>query len=411
MMKYLILLFILLISCQPASQKNGNKKPIDYNKFQSIAEENHVVGMTLLGYREGDVQFIYNYGYSDLNRKIKVDDNTIFFMASISKVITGIAIMKLIEERKIKNIEEDISKCLGYTVRNPKYPEIPITIRQLMTHTSGINDNGISDNFIAASYSPDPPSMKELFTPGGLYFSPDIWLNAAPGTRFEYSNFGTVLAGAIVGKVSGERFDEYINEEILKPLGMRGGFSIWNVKRINKVSVIYMLDDNRNPYITADNYKGNKPAPVDFSDYIPGTNPTILGPHGGLRTRAMGLARIMEIFVNGGVYNSKEEGNVRILNESTVDLILKIHWKGNGFYGLYRQKGLFIHITDDLIPGMRMYGHFGDALGLLSAMYFNPQNKFGIIFVMNGGDHIAGKSGFYRIEEQVFREGYRLLFK
>ena len=58
-----------------------------------------------------------------------------------------------------------------------------------------------------------------------------------------------------------------------------------------------------------------------------------------------------------------------------------------------------------------MYGHIGDALGLLSAMYFNPQNKFGIIFVMNGGYHVAGKSGFYKIEEQVFREGYRLLFK
>ena len=323
MIKHFILLFILLLSCQPACQKNDSIKPLDFKTLQSIAEENHVVGMTLLGYKDGDVRFIYNYGYSDLNRKIKVDDNTIFFMASISKVITGIAIMKLIEEGKIKSIEEDISKYLGYTVRNPKYPEIPVTIRQLMTHTSGINDNGISNNFIAASYSEDPPSMKELFTPGGLYFSPDIWLNAAPGTRFEYSNFGTVLAGAIVGKVSGKRFDEYINEEILKPLGMRGGFIIQNVKNINRVAVVYMLDDNRNPYISADNYNGKKPSSVDFSDYIPGTNPTILGPHGGLRTRAKGLARIMEIFINGGVYNSEEEGNVRILNESTVDLMLK----------------------------------------------------------------------------------------
>ena len=366
--------------------------------------------MTVVGYIAGDIRFVYNYGYSDINRKIKVDNNTIFFMASVSKIITGIALMKLIETGTIKSIDDDISIYLGYAVRNPSFPKIPVTIHHLMTHTSGISDNGVSYRFISTSYSPDPPSMKELFSPSGKFYNPDIWLNSPPGTKFEYSNFGTILAGAIVGKVSGKRFDEYVNDEILNSLEMRGGFTIQTVKNINLVAAVYRLDDKRNLYASADNYKGKKPAPIDLSDYVPGTNPTLLGPHGGLRTRAIDLAKIIEIFINEGVYSHKY-GSIRILKKSSIDLMMKPQWKGYGFYGLYKQKGLFIHITDDLIPGIRLYGHLGDANGLLSAVYFSFKKNFGIVFVMNGGDHLAGKTGFYKIEEQVFREGYRLLFE
>ena len=397
--------FIYQASCQKTESKN----PIDLKVLETIAQENFLVGMTVLGYRDG-VRFIYNYGYADIDREIKVDDSTIFFTASISKIITGIALMKLIESGTIKSIDDDISAYLGYTVRNPHYSIIPVKIRHLMTHTSGISDDGVSYNFISASYSPNPPSMKELLSITGSYYNDDIWLKAVPGSKFKYSNFGTILAGAIVGKVSGKRFDEFVNDEILKPLGMRGGFIIQNVKNIGKVAVVYRLDDNRDPYISAEYYNGKKPAPIDLSDYIPGSNPTILGPHGGLRTRVLGLAKIMEIFINKGVYRNGDD-YVRVLNESSVEQMLKTHWKGFGFEGLYKRKGLFIHITDDLIPGLRMYGHIGDVMGLLSAMYFNPERKFGIIFITNGGYHQKGSSGFYRIEEQVFRESYKLLFK
>ena len=315
LLKYSTSIFLSLTLCQPACQKNENEKPIDFKTLIAIAEENHVIGMKVLGYKDGDTRFIFNYGYSDISRKIKVDEDTIFFMASISKIITGMAVMKLIEEGKIKSIEDDISIYLGYRVRNPKYPEIPITIRHLMTHTSCISDEGVSYRFISASYSHNPPSMKQLFLPGGIYYNPDIWLNFPPGAKFEYSNFATILAGSIIGKVSGKRFDEFVNEEILNPLGMRGGFTIQKVKNINRVAVIYRLDDSMYPYVSADNYMGKKPAPIDFSDYIPGTNPTFLGPHGGLRTRIKGLAKIMEVFIYGGIYNSKED-TVRVLEKT-----------------------------------------------------------------------------------------------
>jgi hypothetical protein len=88
---------------------------------------------------------------------------------------------------------------------------------------------------------------------------------------------------------------------------------------------------------------------------------------------------------------------------------LNIQWSGNEMDGLYKQKGLFIHITDDLVPGVRLYGHKGDVPGLLSAMYFDPKKKIGIIYVMNGGSREIGESHFYTIEEQLFRTAYQYL--
>jgi CubicO group peptidase (beta-lactamase class C family) len=402
----IILVLFIFFSHAVGAQK---KTQAGIKNLRNIAEENHVVGMTVLGYSGGRMRFHYNYGYSDLDRKRKVNRNTIFFTASISKMITGIAVMKLIEEGKIRSIEEDISRSLGYRVRNPKYSRNPVNIRHLMTHTSGIDDSAISSKFIEESYSADPPEMKELLTPDGKYYDPAIWNNAPPGTVFNYSNYGAILAGTIIGKVSGKRFDIFVEKRIFRPAGINHGFTIHNVGDVDKVAVVYMLDENLNPYVAAENYKGEKPAALDFSNFGPDSNPAILAPHGGFRTDVRSLLKIMEVFLYRGVCRT-EKGVVRILSRQSVDLMLRSHWRNRNNSGFFKQSGLFIHITNDLIPGVRLYGHSGDAMGLLSAMYFNPRNNFGIIFIMNGGDHSAGDSGFYKIQEQVFRESYLILF-
>jgi CubicO group peptidase (beta-lactamase class C family) len=407
--KFLFIMLIILTLFNPASSVQ-KQSSIRLHNLHRIAVENHVVGMTVLGYSRGRIRFVYNYGYSDIERKIKVDNNTIFFMASVSKIVTGIAVMKLIEEGKIRSIESDIGNCLGFKVRNPKYPQNPIRIRHIMTHTSGINDSGISSEFIEESNSPDPPLMKELFFLHGKYYDPEIWYNAPPGTKYSYSNYGAILAGAIIGKLSDRRFDIFVNKKILQPAGINHGFTIHNVKDVEKVAVVYMLDEDMNPYVAAENYQGEKPAPLDFSNFGPDSNPAVLAPHGGLRTDVRSLVKIMEIFLNRGVCRTGK-GVVRILKAQSVDLMLRTHWSNKDNSGIFKRSGLFIHITNDLIPGVRMYGHSGDAMGLLSAMYFNPRNNSGIIFVMNGGDHTVGDSGFYKIQEQVFRESYRLLLR
>jgi CubicO group peptidase (beta-lactamase class C family) len=418
--KYLLLLtalMIITIDLDYNKAPEGERTIFDASrdrkytdKITSIAEKNKVVGMTVLGYKNGVVRFVYNYGYSDINRKIKVDDNTIFLVASITKVITGMAIMKLVETRKIMSIDDDISIYLKYKVRNPKYPDLPITIKHLMTHTSGLTDGGVSRIFFHASFSKNPPSMREALLPSGKFYNSGIWMDSKPGEIFEYSNFGAVLVGSIIGKVSGMRYDEYVNQNIIDPLEMRGGLTIDKVKNINRVAVIYRLDGSLNPYPRIDKYNGRKPSVPDFSGMIPGRNPMVFGPQGGLRTRIRGLEKIMEVFMNDGICYSTERP-VRILDKETIDLMLKTYWRGYGFDGLYKKKGLFIHITDDLIPGVKMYGHKGDAFGLMSDMYFSPSLDFGIVLIMNGGHHVKGESGFYIVEEQIMRSAYQMLFK
>lgn len=237
--------------------------------FKKIAEQNHAVGMTILGYKDDSVRFIYNYGYADIGRKIKVDNDTVFLIASISKTITGMALMKLFDSGLIESIDDDIGKYLGYSVRNPKYPNVPITIKQIMTHTSGINDSGMNNDFISASFSSNPPSLKEVLTPGGSYYNPEIWLDNAPGTFYEYSNLGAIIAGAIIGKVSGKRFDQFVNDEILKPLGMHGGFTIQSISNINKVAVVYQLDEDFVPHISGDDYGEENQNPLTLQAMIP----------------------------------------------------------------------------------------------------------------------------------------------
>jgi CubicO group peptidase (beta-lactamase class C family) len=256
--------------------------------------------LSVLGYTNGAIKFIRHYGYADLERQQLVNDNTIFYMASISKIITGMALMKAVEMGKIASLDDDISQYMGYRVRNPNFPDIPIKIKYLMTHTSSLSDSGVDFSFWQDSNSPSPPSLHELLVPGGKYYNDLLWRQTPPGQGFEYSNYGAVIAGSIIGKVTGERFDVFVAKHLLQPLGIRGGFSLQSVPDINDVAVLYELDSDNTPYAVDEQYHGVRPDPFDFSKYRPGTNPTVFGPFGGLRTRVLGLERLMEVFLNNG---------------------------------------------------------------------------------------------------------------
>jgi len=377
-------------------------------RIEAIARKHRAVGLTVLGYAKGAVKFVKNYGYADIERKIPVTNNTVFYLASISKTITGVALMKLVDAGKIKSVDDDISLYLGYRVRNPHFPKVPITIKMLMTHTSSINDDAIDPSFWLDSSQANPPSIRQVLEPGGAYFNDDFWLNLSPGTRFAYSNFNAVVVASIIGRVSGIRFDEFVRSTLLRPLGIEGGYLLQSVPDINQVAVLYGIDEDGEPFPVDEDYRGSMPKLNNLSKFRPDTNPTIFKPYGGLRTNVTGLEHIMEAFLNGGEFRNGKR-LVTMLRKKSVLNMLDTHWKGSGWDGLYKEKGLFIHITDDLVPGVRLYGHKGDVDGLLSGMYFDPKKKIGIIYIMTGGYHEKGESQFYTVEEDISRASYKFL--
>ena len=155
----------------------------------------------------------YSYGFADINQGTRASEETIYTLASISKVVTATAVMQLFEQDEI-DLDEDINQYLSFPVRNPHYPDEKITPRMLLTHRSGLawpndEDPDFYETYPNDSASPLFPWIKEYIVPGGSEYVSRIWKLIPPGTYELYSNVGAALLGHLVEAVSGDDFNEY----------------------------------------------------------------------------------------------------------------------------------------------------------------------------------------------------------
>ncbi|NTW31970.1 MAG: serine hydrolase [Bacteroidetes bacterium] len=380
-------------------------------QLENIFSYHQLMGMSVIAVCNNNIVYSGNFGTADFSRNIPVTDSTLYKVASISKTVTAIAFMKLYEQ-ELFCLDEDISNILGYVVKNPYYPDIAITPRMLLSHTSGINDCAAYSNFLQDTYSKKiPPDLAGLLSDTGFYRSLDLWQNKPPGTFFNYSNLNYGIIGTMIEKLSGQRFDIYCKQNIFEPLGISGSFNVQDINNIDNIAVLYRMKEGEWK-AQADNYKGIKPVSRDSLFYKIGSNGLIYSPQASLRISAYDLSKIMLMQMNSGVYKG-----VRILNDTTVALMQKPQWifngnNGDNFYGLFRSWGLgFQHTTnilnsDIVAPNYEMTGHIGDSYGLLSDMFFNSGKKIGLIFITNGSANTfewGNYSAFNAVEEDVFK--------
>lgn len=336
-------------------------------KLDNIAKEANAVGVSALICNKDEIIYKYFYGKRDIENNLDTVDGTIYRIASISKVIVGMGIMMLHDEGKL-NIYEDISKYLGYPVRNPNHPNIPITIEMVMTQTSSLCDG--EDEKLGYDGVNGPKfyvSLERLLTdPTYEYYTDKTFLKTKPGEKFCYSNFGCGILACIIEKVTNMYFTDFIIERLLKPLDIDGSFRIEDIKNTKMVASLYTEKHvlNRN-YEKFMNYQ--------FDRYPLGDN--FRGPAGGLFISGKDLSKIMRLLMNKGVFEGK-----RYLSESIMNDAREVHWQSDIPDGYYRKKGLQMAIMDNY--GDRLYGHTGDAYGLKSFMLFN--DDFGYIFFVNG---------------------------
>lgn len=402
---YLFILIIVLFLSQTASAQDSTL----IEQLLEIREEYSLIGFSVAVVHNNDIVFSEAIGLQDIGRNIQMEEDSKYRIASISKTITATALMQLYEQNLV-NIEADISNYLGYTVRNPYFPNQIITLKQLMTHTSSLRDGSGYYSFLSDSYGTDtPPAISEILLPNGDYYTSDMWSSAYPpgdSDGFSYCNLGSGILASVVELVSGQHFHQYCQEHIFDPLGMDACFNdLENISDINKVAVIYRWFDGV-PVPQADNYLGEYPDPIDY-DAIPlGHNGIIYSPQGGCRVSALDLSKFMIAHSNQGSYNGYS-----LLEPETVELMHDIHWSGWAMGGFYKMKGLHVHITEDLIVGEMLKGHAGEAYGLLSDMYFDEEYDYGIIFVMNGGIYDYGDLVFYDVEEDIYELLYESLIQ
>lgn len=369
-----------------------------------IQQQHQLAGLSVVVVKNGTFAFSKGYGLRDRSQNLPVNDSTIYRIASISKTITATAMLQLYEKGRLK-LDEDASSYLGFSLRHPKFATDIITVRMLLTHTSSLRDGNGYDRFLSATYSENPPpDIQDLIIPGHRYYTSDMWAgNFRPATHyFTYANINFGLLGTIVEKVSGQRFDIYCRENILTPLGITGSYNIQDIPDINQVAVLYRLQGST-WMPQAENYQGRKPAPRDLSQYIIGSNAVIFAPQGGLRISANDLAKFLFAQLNHGISQG-----VTLLADTTVARMQQPVWIDNGsngdnYYGIFKTYSLGMHRTGDLLPGEILYGHPGEAYGLISDMYFSVNRNYGIIFITNGGVWKQGtRSGWYDVEEKVF---------
>lgn len=303
---------------------------------------------------------VWSTGYGLTNREamIEASPDTIFLVASISKTITATAVMQCYEQG-LFDLEDDISAYLPFTLRNPMYPEDPITIRQLLgQHSSLGRDNIIAGvRLLPASIHPDGypvPFFEDLLLPGGPLYIPTIWSAERPGQQMNYSNFGFGLLGYLVEELTGERFDEYCRAHVFEPLGMLNTSFSFDDLPADRIACPYVYDDGK------------------YQRYI---HFTILDyPCGGLRTTIADLSHFLIAHLNGGMYRE-----VRLLSAQNTSLMHEIQFEnstGNTF-----QYGLGFQIWEDATG--TWVGHTGDLPGVASYMAFRNGESCGAMFFCN----------------------------
>jgi CubicO group peptidase (beta-lactamase class C family) len=179
--------------------------------YKKLAADNHFPGLAFGIVVDGKLVHTGNYGYTDIEKKIPVTSSSLFRIASMSKSFTAMAILKLRDEGKL-NLDDPASRFIP-ELKKLKYPTAdspPITVRHLLTHGAGFpEDNPWGDRQLA-------DTDKELME----FLNKQVSFSNPPGIAYEYSNLGFALLGKIVTNVSGKRYQDYIRENIWKPLGM-----------------------------------------------------------------------------------------------------------------------------------------------------------------------------------------------
>ena len=182
----------------------------------------NIVGAAMaIASRESATLFAGAFGFADLEQQRNLTVDTPMHLASVSKLFTAFSLVQLFE-RKGLDLHGDVNDFIDFPVRNPRHPQLPITAHHLLTHTSSIFDEGHGDvSFPGDPKQSLPDFLRNYLVKGGVTYAPETsFLQAEPGTKWEYSNVAMALAGYVVERVSGTGFPAYVKDNILVPIGV-----------------------------------------------------------------------------------------------------------------------------------------------------------------------------------------------
>ncbi|WP_276499776.1 serine hydrolase domain-containing protein [Pontibacter litorisediminis] len=332
----------------------GLKASLTQN-LDELSERNVLPGFAVSVISPDSVLYTQAFGFSDISSQKPFTEKTILNIGSVSKTFVGLALMKAVSEGKL-SLDSDINDFLPFKVQNPFYPDQPIKVIHLVTHTSGITDR---EEVYKQTYTKEldvdayKAFLQEYLSRTGANYSEKNFLRYKPGEWQEYSNIGSALVALVVEGATKVPFSEYTRRHITAPLGLSSTGWFFRDIPMNNHAVLYSA--------------AQKPIPL-YS--------LLTYPDGGLKSNLHDLNKYLQEIMKG------RAGRGEVLGDSSYNMLLAPQFGNNLNPRNINPKepniGVFwVHKRNGEI------GHTGGDPGITTFVFFNPETATGRVFITN----------------------------
>ena len=348
-------LYRLILSFLPAHRKiNASDMPkADASAVENVLNKYHCLGASLCLFDQTGITGTAAFGVSHLPGT-EVTEKTVFRAASVSKFITALGAMKLKEQGRL-DLDRDVNEYLPFSLRHPKAPDTPITLRMLLSHTAGIHD-GVDYNTGIVKNVPLTDLLRG-----------DSFTGHLPGTVWEYSNFGFGIVGVVMEAAAGVDFETLMQETVFRPLGVTATYYPQKVQG-DLADAVRILPRAKTPNFNAAERRA-KPLPPEEVNLERHYNLA----HGALCVSAPELAKL-------GIAGMKPGF---LTEESLDEMRHAVTPFGERASNLSQGLGTFI-LDEPQVCERLLYGHQGMAYGAVHGLFFDPNQEKGVVLLTTG---------------------------
>ena len=371
------LTLLLLLSAAPGGFCVSAESAEADAYFQKLFQRADAIGGAVLISQHGKRVYASYFGVEDRRTKVPVTEDTVYKVASVSKMIAAIGVMRLVDAGLI-GLDEALPG-----IRNPRFPDAPVTLRQVMSHTSSL--------LSSAPYL-TPPDWSRLDETDTQYFS-----RYEPGARYAYSNLNGGILGSVIERVTGQSFNTFMAENVFSPLGINAAYAAHLLPDTSRLATAYYADKTiyRRGYqyveLDAKEYDGTCDPDSHYRTSV-----------GSLYISLAGLEKLGQVLAGDGTAEgvgvlSRQAVHLMRLDQSAVPGSTVT---GSSPYGL-----CVTHFTD--ANGVTWYGHQGRWEGLLTDLFFEPETQTSVVLVLDGVKAANNGQGIHPRAEDALKYASR----
>lgn len=343
-----------------------------HQELERIYKDNEVLGMSVVAFKDNEIIDSYNIGYTDITKQEEINDETVYRVASLSKMISNILIMQLVDDGSIY-LNSNLKEVTGL-----QFPD-DVRLKHILTHTSGLRDPSIFNDTLDTIY--DINYLLELAKTG-----------YDAGENYHYSNFAAGTMSAIVECLTNKRFYDFANDNLFEPLNLNMAYLTELLDENTSVCKMYT-----NVEIDPKTWMFNK----QFYDQFEIGKQYRLS-YGNLYASGKDLAKLGMVLAGDG-----EVDGVKILSEEALELIRK---KWDDADGYKYETGLNTDIFDGYVNQRIIYGHTGAAYNAYSCLMYDPTDKTGVVVLTNHANGTKNLEGYNEFLYDSVNAAYKYCF-